>query len=745
MVHKTVCPYCGVGCGLSVEVSGGHVTRVRGDESHPGSRGMVCRKAVYLPPSLIAPDRALRPQFRPDRSAPFRPTSWDAAMRWAAAGMRRIVDEHGPDAAAFYISGQLLTEDYYVVNKLAKGFIGTNNVDSNSRLCMASAVSAYKMALGQDGPPCTYEDLDLADCFLFIGSNAADCHPVLFKRALKRKESDPAGVTLIAVDPRRTATAKDSDLYLQVRPGGDLALLYGMLHVLIRDGLTDDAFVAAHTVGWDALRDAARDWTPAVAAAQCGIPPEQIERAASAFGRAKRSLSLWSMGLNQTTSGVDKSLMVIALHLATGKIGKPGCGPFSLTGQPNAMGGREVGGLAALLPGHRAVDNPQHRAEMARHWRVPADQMCPRPGLTAIETFEAAAEGRVKAIWVAATNPAVSLPDLKLVREGLLRAELVVVQDAYFPTETTDLAHLALPAAQWSEKEGTATTSERRIAYLPAVGARPGVARPDWQIFAELANRMGYSEGFNYRTAQEVFDDYRACTIGTDMDIGGLSYERLRSEGPTQWPCPAGSSGGTARLYTNGRFATADGRARFFAPQIRPTADRASSAAPFSLTTGREPDQWHTMTRTGKILQLLRSCPEPYLALNPTDAARLGVVEREWLEIEAPGRGAVRLRARVTADVPEGTLFAPFHWGAHWHDGGPLNAVTTRAWDPVSKQPELKLAAVALRKCPGPGGKRSIAQRSEHVAAPPPSTLPEDAPAADDTPTIMPTRSPVHA
>jgi anaerobic selenocysteine-containing dehydrogenase len=695
---KTICPYCGVGCGLEVDVAGRRATRVRGDSTHPGTQGMLCRKAVYLPPAIGALDRLVQPHLRLDRAGAFQPASWHATMGLAADRLKRIVAEHGPDSVAFYISGQLLTEDYYVVNKLAKGFLGTNNVDSNSRLCMASAVAAYKLSFGQDGPPCAYEDLDQADCFLFIGSNAAECHPVLFKRALRRKQADPDRVTLIAVDPRRTATARQADLWLQVRPGGDLPLLYGLLHVLVRDGLIDQRFIAEHTLGWEALAAEAATWTPARAAEASGVPAPSIERAAQAFGGAKAALSLWSMGLNQSTSGVDKSLLLIALHLATGQIGKPGAGPFSLTGQPNAMGGREVGGLANLLPGHRVVERADHRAEMAQHWGVPVEQISSRPGLTAVEMFEVLADGRLKAIWIAATNPAVSLPDQALVRAGLERAELVVVQDAYFPTETTDFADIVLPAAQWSEKEGTATSSERRVAYLAAAGPPPGRARPDWQIFADLAGRLGFADGFAYRSADEIFDEYRACTIGTDMDIGGLSYERLRQEGPIQWPCPVDAAGGTTRLYVDSRFSTPDGKARFHAPPGRPTADQPAASAPFALTTGREPDQWHTMTRTGKIPQLLRSCSEPYLALHPDDAASLEVAEREWVEVAAPGRGRARFKARLTTDVAPGTLFVPFHWGDYWHNGGPVNALTPRTFDPISKQPELKFAAVSLRR-----------------------------------------------
>jgi anaerobic selenocysteine-containing dehydrogenase len=696
---KTICPYCGVGCGLRVELDDERVVRVRGDGAHPGTEGRLCRKAVYLPQTVDAPDRLRFPLRRTQRGGAFRPAGWDEALAWAADELRRIVERHGPDSIGFYISGQLLTEDYYVVNKLAKGYLGTNNVDSNSRLCMASAVVAYQQALGQDGPPCAYADLDLADCFLFVGSNAADCHPVLFQRALRRKAAAPARVTTIVIDPRRTATAQAADLHLQLQPGTDLPLLYGLLHLLIRDGLVDRDFVAAHTNGWEALSKAAAAWSPARAADLTGVPVELLERAATAFGRAEAVLSFWAMGLNQSTDGVDRSLALINLHLATGQIGRPGAGPFSLTGQPNAMGGREVGGLAALLPGHRQVGNPEHRRQMAELWDLPVARLSPSPGLTGVEMFQALADGRLKAIWIAATNPLVSMPDLATVQAGLERAELVVVQDAYFPTETAELAHLVLPAAQWPEKEGTMTSSERRISYLPALVPPRGAARPDWAIFADLARRLGYGPSFNYAGAERVFEEYQRTTAGTAVDITGLSYERLHREGGVQWPCRSGAEeAGTARLYTDRRFAHPDGRARFLAPVWRPAAEAVGPERPFVLNTGRERDQWHTMTRTGKIPQLMKSCPESYLALHPIDADQLGLAEGDWAEVSAPARGRARFKARVTDEVLPGNVFAPFHWGHHWHSGGALNEITTPDFDPASKQPGLKFSAVRVRR-----------------------------------------------
>jgi anaerobic selenocysteine-containing dehydrogenase len=444
---------------------------------------------------------------------------------------------------------------------------------------------------------------------------------------------------------------------------------------------------------------AAAAWTPERTAATCGVPADAIEQAARALGRASAALSCWAMGLNQAIDGVDRSLALVNLHLATGQIGRPGAGPFSLTGQPNAMGGREVGGLAGLLPGYRSVASPAHRREMAELWGVPVERISPRPGRTSVEIFEGLARGELKAVWIAATNPMVTMPDLSCVRRGLERAELVVVQDAYFPTETTDLAHVVLPAAQWAEKEGVATSSERRVSYLPALVPPPGAARPDWAIFAELGRRLDFGAAFSYRRAEDVFVEYRRSTTGTPVDITGVSYARLRRDGGVQWPCPAGAADGASRLYADGRFGTADGRARFHVPTWRRPAEAAAQA--LTLTTGRERDQWHTMTRTGNVPQLLKSCPTPYVAVHPADARRLGLVEGAWAEIRVAGRGQARYEVRVTDDVLPGIVFVPFHWGAHRHTGGSINTLLDPAVDPRSKQPGLKFRAVQVRPAPG--------------------------------------------
>jgi anaerobic selenocysteine-containing dehydrogenase len=699
--RRTICPYCGVGCGLAVDTDvHGRVSRVRGDPAHVGTRGKLCRKAVYLPQAVNAPNRLLQPLLRRARGLDLDSSEWDEALGAAAHRLQRIVDEHGPDSVAFYLSGQLLTEDYYVASKLARGFLGTNNVDSNSRLCMSSAVSAYTLAFGADGPPCTYTDFDRAECIMLVGSNAAECHPVLFQRALKRRDAAPERVSIVAVDPRRTETARLADVYLQLRPGSDVPLLLGLLHVLVEENLIDPTFIAGHTTGWTALADRVAEWTPERTTQATGVPAELVVRAARLFGGASASLSCWAMGVNQSVAGVDASLALINLHLATGQIGKPGAGPFSLTGQPNAMGGREVGGLAGLLPGHRSVTNPHHRAEIAELWGVPVDRLNPQPGLTGVEMFQALADGRLKAIWIAASNPAVSMSDLTTVRAGLKRAELVVVQDSYFPTETArGYADVVLPAAQWAEREGTATSSERRVSYLPSLAPAPGAARPDWSIFADLARRMGFESAFSYTSAEAVFDEYRACTRGTSMDLTGLSYARLQREGGVQWPCPEEAPLGTKRLYAHGEaFATADGRAHFHVPVWRRSPEQVDEARPLQLSTGRVRDQWHTMTRTGSVPQLLKSCSAPFLAINPADALELGIRDGDTAEVVATQRGSVLLPARVSDDVAPGTVFAPFHWGELRHSGGPINDLTSSAFDPISKQPGLKLTAVAVRK-----------------------------------------------
>jgi len=694
--HKSYCPYCGVGCGLLVGLRDDAVVKVEGDPGHPANFGEICAKAVFLPRTIATPDRLLYPQVRPRRDAPPRRVSWDQALRRAAAGFRDAVARHGPDAVAFYGSGQLSTEDYYVFNKLAKGFLGTNNFDTNSRLCMASAVAGYHSSLGSDGPPASYADLDVAECFLLIGTNTAECHPIVFRRIEKRKRASPDRVTVIVVDPRRTETADLADLHLALRPGTDIALINAMLHVIVREGLCDRAFIDRHTSGWQALASVVDRYTPGVAEEVSGVPAPLIERAARAFATSRGSLILWSMGVNQSALGVPKNNALINLALATGQIGRPGAGPFSLTGQPNAMGGREVGGLSHLLPGYRSVLRPEERAEVAALWGVAADHLSPKPGYPALELFEALAEGKVKAAWILCTNPMASMPEPDLVEKGLRQAELVVVQDAYHPTETTAYADILLPAAQWPEKEGVMTNSERRITHMPKVVDPPGEALPDWEIGVRLARALGFAAAFPYRSAADVFEEFARSTAGRFNDCSGVTYARLQ-QGPIQWPCPATDHAGTERLYADGRFQTEDGRARFIPVEHRGPAEPTDEEFPLTLTTGRLKNQWHTMTKTGKVESLLKSCREPFLEMHPREAAGLGVRDGDFVEVTSR-RGKAIAQARVTEEIVRGTCFMPFHWGRAAGYYKAANNLTLRARDPISRQPELKACAVRVRR-----------------------------------------------
>ncbi|MFT4247487.1 MAG: molybdopterin-dependent oxidoreductase, partial [Pseudomonas sp.] len=675
--------------------------------------------------------------------APRRAVGWDEALETVAARLAGVVRRHGPDAVAFYLSGQLLTEDYYVFNKLAKGLIGTNNIDTNSRLCMSSAVSAYKLAFGADGPPTCYEDLEQAKTVLFAGSNMAYAHPILFRRLEQARADDPQ-VRWIVIDPRRTDTAAMADLHLAIQPGTDVALFNGMLHHLIWEGLVDAPFVAAHTEGFAELKRLLRDYTPRMSAEICGIALEDLVQAAEWFGRSPAALSLYCMGLNQSAHGTDKNLALINLHLASGQIGKPGAGPFSLTGQPNAMGGREVGGMATMLAAHREIGSDADRAELERLWGVPEGRLSARPGAAAVKLFEGLREGRIKAVWIACTNPVHSMPDIAGVREALQRAEYVVVQEAFADTDTVPYADALLPASSWGEKEGTVTNSERRITRVRAAAPAPGQARADWWIAREVARRMeaklarppgapldpssprrrGSSDFassaatsldprlrtdagqggeperatlFGFDGPAAIFDEHRALTLGRDLDIGGLDYARLEHDGPQQWPFPAGAGRGQARRYTDGIFATADGRARFHVTAYRPVAEPTSARYPLRLLTGRLRDQWHGMSRSGRVAALYAHSPEPGLRMHPDDAARRGLQAGELVRVSSK-RGELVLPLELSDEVRSGCVFAAMHWsGQHLSSGG-VNEVSISAVDARSQQPELKHAAVRVEK-----------------------------------------------
>jgi len=696
-----------------IESQGDQITGVRGDPEHPANFGRLCTKGSTLhltaSQAITLQTRLLRPLRRAQRGDVPQAIDWDSALDQAADTFAAIVREHGPDAVGFYISGQLLTEDYYVFNKLAKGLIGTNNLDTNSRLCMSSAVAGYKATLGADAPPACYEDLDHAQTIFIAGSNTAYAHPILFRRLEDARRANPA-MKLVVADPRRTETAEMADLHLALLPGTDVALFNGMLHVMLWEGWADHAYIAAHTSGFEALRDAIRNCTPKETARITGLAEDHILQAARWFAQSKATLSLYCQGLNQSTSGTDKNTALINLHLATGHIGKPGAGPFSLTGQPNAMGGREVGGLAHLLSAHRDLANPEHRAEVAALWGVP--DVPAAPGKTAVEMFESAERGEIKALWIACTNPAQSLPDQAMVRRALRACEYVVVQEAFSTTATCAYADLLLPATTWGEKDGTVTNSERRISRVRAAVPAPGEARDDWAIAVEFARRLevrlpermnGHLTFFPYATPESIWNEHRESTRGRDLDITGLSYARLNE--PQQWPCREGDTRGQARLYEDGVFPTTDGRARFAAVRYRPVAEPRDARYPFSLTTGRLRDHWHGMSRTGTLGRLFGHIAEPSIELHPQELARLRLQPGDLVHVTSR-RGSIVLPAQASDSVAPAQAFIAMHWGEEYVSGltgtgaaaTGVNALTVPAFCPSSKQPELKHAAVKVLK-----------------------------------------------
>jgi anaerobic selenocysteine-containing dehydrogenase len=672
---------------MLVETRAGRVSRVRGDPDCPVNRGKLCLLAATLPEALHR-GRLLHPMVREDGG--LCRASWSEALDTAAEKFREVIDRHGPDAVSFYASGQLLTEELYAVSKLAR-VMGTNNIDANSRLCMASAALGYKTSLGEDAPPACYDDIELAECILVAGSNAAECHPVLFRRIAESKERNP-GLRVILVDPRRTRTAEIADIHLRLRPGSDVALFNAMLQVLVQEDLIDTGFIRRHTSGFETVLRELDAYTPEAAAHVTGLRPREIRMAALTYGRAGAALSMWSMGLNQSSAGVAKNHSIINLALATGNLGRPGAGAFSLTGQCNAMGLRMAGALSHLLPGHRLVAEEKHREEIARLWGIGLDELSPRPGLSAVDMFHALRKGKVRAVWICATNPAVSLPSLNLVDAALKRAELVVVQDAYH-NETAEYAHVLLPAAQWPEKEGTMSSSERRVTLLRAITKPPGEAKPDLEILRMFAHRMGCARYLGFRDAEEAFREFRETTRGRVLDITGMSYSNLGDHGK-QWPCTAPGPG-TKRLYADRRFPAPGGRARFIFHPYTPPMEEADEAYPFLLVTGRERTQWHTRTRTGKIPALNRRGPRA--EVNLSDARRLGIRDGDVVVVESR-RGRVLVPASVDNRAPMGVVFLPFHYGSMGGGESAANLLTNPVYDEASKEPEYKACAVRLAR-----------------------------------------------
>ena len=694
--YKTTCCYCGVGCGIIVNKDSKGRIEVEGDPDHPVNKGMLCSKGMNLHYTVDnQTDRLLHPEMRWSRNHPHTRVDWDTALKRAAAVFKSIIQKHGPDSVGFYVSGQCLTEEYYLVNKLTKGFLGTNNIDTNSRLCMSSAVVGYIKTLGEDSVPINYDDIELANCFLIAGANPAWCHPILFRRLEKHKERNPL-IPIIVVDPRKTQTCAIADLHLQINPGTDVVLYNAIARRIVESKMYDKKFIENHTEQFDNYFKTIHKLSIKEAASICGIRPAEIRKAADYIGRASNYISMWAMGLNQSVIGVDKNYALINLHLLTGQIGKKGSGPFSLTGQPNAMGGREVGGMASLLAAHKVLSNPQHREEVADFWGV--DHISPHPGLTATQMFEALRSGQMKAIWIACTNPAVSMPNASLVEEALKQARFVVVQDISRYSDTLEYADLILPAASWGEKCGTMTNSDRRISYLPKIVDAPGEAMPDAEIFWTFAQKMGF-EGFDYNNVSEVYDEYVRLTKNTHIDISGLSHQRLQNEGTFQYPVPYDDHPGTPRLFLNKKFYTPSQKAQFNTPEnLLNLSEMPDQSYPFILTTGRIRDQWHTMTRTRKVNKLLRHIPAPYLEMHPDDALKLDLEDQDIVIIQNR-RGEVRVKLKISKQIKPGVVFLPMHWGKVLNNSfGRANNLTSNLIDKTSKQPDFKYSTVNIQK-----------------------------------------------
>lgn len=684
---RTTCPYCGVGCGVLAEARADGVVGVRGDPDHPANFGRLCSKGSALAETIGLEGRLLYPEIGGRRA------SWDESLDLVASTFARTVAEHGPDSVAFYVSGQLLTEDYYVANKLMKGFIGSANIDTNSRLCMASSVAGHRRAFGADTVPGLYEDMELADLIVLVGSNLAWCHPVLYQRIAAAKERRP-DMKVVLVDPRRTMTADLADMHLAIRADGDVALFSGLLAFLAENGVLDRAYIEAHTNGFHDALAAAQTITPAALVEQTGLDAEALASFYRLFAATPHTVTIYSQGVNQSSCGTDKVNAIINCHLATGRIGKPGAGPFSVTGQPNAMGGREVGGLANMLAAHMAIENPEHRDRVQRFWRAPV--IAERPGLKAVDMFRDVASGRIKALWIMATSPADSMPEADAVRAAMAACPFVVVSEVVSDASALPHAHVKLPAAAWGEKDGTVTNSERRISRQRPFLPMPGETRPDWWIICEVAKRMGFAEAFAYAAPSEIFAEHAALSafendgerdfdIGALADIGENAYNQLA---PVQWPSPAGGRSGEIRFFADGGFFTPDRKGRFIA--VQPSVEtRTSASYPLTLNTGRVRDHWHTMTRTGKSPRLSQHIAEPFAEIHPADAAQLRIREAGIVRVST-AHGEILVRALITPRQRPGSIFVPIHWTGQFASNARVDKLVPPLTDPDSGQPALK-------------------------------------------------------
>lgn len=697
---QSTCPYCGVGCGIDVLQTGGlqgKLSELKGSPEHPANFGRLCVKGTHLLETIDNNQRLTTPLMGGE------PVSWGTAVNSIATHLQRIIAEHGPDAIGIYGSGQLLTEDYYIANKLMKGFIGSANIDTNSRLCMSSAVVAYKRAFGEDIVPCNYDDLENTDLLVVVGSNAAWTHPVLYQRIERAKQRNPA-MKVVTVDPRRTDTTTLADLHIGLRPGSDAALFNGLLHYLAENKGLDKAFIENSTQGIENALSAAESWSLSKVAETCDIAIDDVKQFYAWFCEQPKVISFFSMGINQSTTGVDKGNAIINCHLACGKIGKEGSGPFSITGQPNAMGGREVGGLSNMLAAHMDIENPTHHQIVQQFWQAP--NLVTKPGLRAVDMFQAAADGKLKCLWIMATNPVASMPNRALVERALNNCELVIVSETAAKTDTLAFADIALPATGWSEKNGTVTNSERRISRQRGLLQPLGEAKHDWEIMCLVAKAMGFGEAFNFTHPADIFaehcyltntqnDGSRALDLGP---IAGLSISEYDNFKPVQWPLESTHRLGTKRLFSDGSFYTPDQKARLIAITPRLPEQQTSALYPYILNTGRVRDQWHTMTRTGVASRLFKHVDRPWLSIHPKDAQTLGVSEGQLVKLDAACAQDIEVILPAKFDTKQrlGELFAPFHWSASWGSHCKVGALLNGANDQLSGQPELKHGAVKL-------------------------------------------------
>jgi assimilatory nitrate reductase catalytic subunit len=697
---RSSCPYCGVGCGVDITTTNGIPSAVVGSPSHPANLGRLCVKGSNLIETIDHDGRLLHPMVDGKQ------VDWPQATQHVAEKFSQIIDEFGPDSVAFYVSGQILTEDYYIANKLMKGFIGSANIDTNSRLCMSSAVAGYKRAFGSDTVPCSYEDLDHAELLVLVGSNAAWTHPVLFQRMEKAKQANP-NVKIIVIDPRRSATAELADAHLPLKAGSDVALFNGLLHYLIQNDAIDNQYINAHCEGWATTAKAVASSDLTTTALLCDLTEQELEQFYQLFAQSKSSVTFYSQGVNQSSQGVDKCNAIINCHLATGKIGKLGSGPFSITGQPNAMGGREVGGLANMLAAHMNIEDKTHRDLVQEFWQSPT--ICQKSGAKAVDLFDKINSGEIKAVWIMATNPLVSMPNRNVVEQALKKCEFVVVSDCMEKNDTLTYADVKLPATTWGEKDGTVTNSERRISRQTGLMAAPGEAKHDWQIIRDVAHKMGFTEHFNYQHSADIFKEharlsgYKNGTDGyavRDFDISALSqlslneYNRLT---PIQWPVNSTYPNGRQHIFDDGKFYTPSQKAQFINVVAQLPQQIPNVEYPFILNSGRLRDQWHTMSRTGKSAALAKNVKEPFLFIRPEEAEKLGLTKSDLVKVASP-YGEVILPLQFDKGLQTGNLFAPIHWSQLTAPTANIAKCFGSFVDPISGQPECKFTVVKVEK-----------------------------------------------